>query len=75
MYLPVKRGIPFDIIVLDGKDILFLAPSKNKLYKSIRDLNKLRIDNSVRKFFIPKTVAEKLIRQKEEQKNEGDSRT
>ena len=54
--------------VLGGRDIIFTFPSESQLCKTIRVLKKPKTDSSIRKVFIPKTVAEMLIRQKEEQK-------
>ena len=53
--------------VLGGKDIIFTFPSESQLCKTVRVLKKPKTDSSIRKVFIPKTVAEMLIRQKEEQ--------
>lgn len=54
--------------VLGGRDIIFTFPTESQLFKTIRVLKKPKTDSSIRKVFIPKTVAEMLIRQKEEQK-------
>ena len=58
--------------VLGGKDIIFTFPSESQLCKTVRVLKKPKTDSSIRKVFIPKTVAEMLIRQKEEQKKMKD---
>jgi len=45
---------------LDGKDILVVFPSKGKLCKTIRVLKTPKTESSIRKVFIPKSVAEML---------------
>ena len=45
---------------LDGKDILVVFPSEGKLCKTIRVLKTPKTESSIRKVFIPKSVAEML---------------
>lgn len=55
------------IAKLDGKDILLTFPTDGSLCKTIRVLKTPKTESSVRKIYIPKSVAEMLIRQKESQ--------
>ncbi len=45
---------------LDGKDILVVFPSEGKLCTTVRVLKTPKTESSVRKIFIPKSVAEML---------------
>ena len=52
---------------LDGKDILLTFPTDGSLCKTVRVLKTPKTESSVRKIYIPKSVAEMLIRQKASQ--------
>ena len=57
---------------LDGKDILVVFPSEGKLCTTVRVLKTPKTESSVRKIFIPKSVAEmlgKLKASQDEMKN------
>ena len=51
----------------DGKDILLTFPTDGSLCKTIRVLKTPKTESSVRKIYIPKSVAEMLIRHKTSQ--------
>ena len=53
--------------ILGGKDIILTFPSSSQLCRTVRVLKKPKTDSSIRKVFIPKTVAQMLIQQKKEQ--------
>lgn len=55
------------IAKLDGKDILLTFPTDGSLCKTVRVLKTPKTESSVRKIYIPKSVAEMLIRQKASQ--------
>ena len=55
------------IAKLDGKDILLTFPTDGSLCKTVRVLKTPKTVSSVRKIYIPKSVAEMLIRQKASQ--------
>ena len=52
---------------LDGKDILVVFPSEGKLCTTVRVLKTPKTESSVRKIFIPKSVAEMLKKLKASQ--------
>ena len=52
---------------LDGKDILLTFPTDGSLCKTIRILKTPKTESSIRKIYIPRSVAEMLISQKESQ--------
>ena len=52
---------------LDGKDILVVFPNEGKLCKTVRVLKAPKTESSVRKVFIPKSVADMLAKQKASQ--------
>ena len=52
---------------LDGKDILVVFPSEGKLCTTVRVLKTPKTESSVRKIFIPKSVAEMLDKLKASQ--------
>ena len=52
---------------LDGKDILVVFPSEGKLCTTVRVLKTPKTESSVRKIFIPKSVAEMLEKLKASQ--------
>ena len=52
---------------LDGKDILMVFPEEGKLNKTVRVLKTPKTESSVRKVFLPASVAEMLAMRKQEQ--------
>ena len=52
---------------LDAKDVLLVFPEKSKKNKTVRVLETPKTDSSVRKVFLPKSVAKMLIGWKEKQ--------
>ncbi|MBS6194508.1 MAG: site-specific integrase [Clostridiales bacterium] len=52
---------------LDGKDVLLVFPAESKRNKTVQVLKAPKTDSSVRKIFLPKSVAEMLIAWKQEQ--------
>ena len=52
---------------LDGKDIILIFPAESSRCKTLRVLKTPKTESSVRRIYIPRSVAEMLIRQKEEQ--------
>ena len=52
---------------LDAKDVLLIFPEKSKTNKTVRVLKTPKTDSSVRKVFLPKSVAKMLIEWKEKQ--------
>lgn len=52
---------------LDAKDVLLVFPEKSKKNKTVRVLKTPKTDSSVRKVFLPKSVAKMLIEWKEKQ--------
>ena len=52
---------------LDAKDILMVFPEEGKLCKTVRVLKTPKMESSVRKVFLPGTVAEMLVKRKQEQ--------
>ena len=52
---------------LDAKDVLLVFPEKSKKNKTVRVLKTSKTDSSVRKVFLPKSVAKMLIEWKEKQ--------
>lgn len=55
------------LIALDGKDVMVVFPEKSKLNKTVLVLKTPKTKSSVRKVFLPKTVAHQLVKWKEEQ--------
>ena len=53
---------------LDGKDVLLIFPEESKRCKTVRILKTPKTDSSVRKIFLPKSVAMMLIDWKNSQK-------
>ena len=54
---------------LDSKDILFIFPEKDKLCTTVRILKTPKTESSIRKIFLPKSVAEMLAKKKSEQES------
>ena len=52
---------------LDGKDVLLVFPEKSKINKTVRILKTPKTETSVRKIFLPKSVAVMLQEWKEKQ--------
>ena len=52
---------------MDGKDILMVFPEEGKLNKTVRVLKTPKTESSVRKVFLPASVAEMLVMRKQEQ--------
>lgn len=52
---------------LDAKDVLLVFPEKSKKNKTVRVLKTPKTESSVRKVFLPKSVAKMLIKWKEKQ--------
>ena len=52
---------------LDGKDIILVFPSESKLYKTVRVLKTPKTETSIRRVFLPRSVAEMLVHHKEAQ--------
>ena len=52
---------------LDAKDVLLVFPEKSKKNKTVRVLKTPKTESSVRKVFLPKSVAKMLIEWKEKQ--------
>ena len=52
---------------LDGKDVLLVFPEKSKINKTVRILKTPKTETSVRKIFLPKSVAAMLQEWKEKQ--------
>lgn len=52
---------------LDGKDVLLVFPQDSKLCKTVRILKTPKTESSVRKVFLPKSVANMLVAWKEKQ--------
>ncbi len=52
---------------LDAKDVLLVFPEKSKKNRTVRVLKTPKTDSSVRKVFLPKSVARMLIEWKEKQ--------
>lgn len=52
---------------LDGKDIILVFPEESPLCKTVRVLKTPKTDSSIRRVFLPKTVAELLKVQRAEQ--------
>lgn len=52
---------------LDAKDVLLIFPEKSKKNKTVRVLKTPKTDSSIRKVFLPKSVAKMLIEWKEKQ--------
>lgn len=50
-----------------AKDVLLIFPEKSKTNKTVRVLKTPKTDSSVRKVFLPKSVAKMLIEWKEKQ--------
>lgn len=46
---------------LDGKDVILVSPEESKMCKTVRILKTPKTDSSVRKVFLPKSVANMLI--------------
>lgn len=63
----VQRVSKQAIVDLEGKDILLVFPEKSKRNSTILVLKTPKTDSSVRKVFLPKSVAEMLLHWKEEQ--------
>lgn len=55
------------IKALNGKDIIITFPEKNKLCKTVRVLKTPKTDSSIRKIYIPKSVALMLVEWKKQQ--------
>ena len=55
------------IKTIGAKDVLFVFPEESKTCKTVRILKKPKTQSSIRKVFIPRTVAEMLIKHKAEQ--------
>ena len=53
---------------LDSKDVIMVFPGKSKLCTTVRVLKTPKTESSVRRVFIPNSVAEMLIKQKAAQK-------
>ena len=52
---------------LDRKDVLFIFPEESKKCTTVRVLKLPKTDSSIRKVYLPGSVAQMLIRRKEEQ--------
>lgn len=52
---------------LDGKDVLLVFPEESKMCKTVRILKTPKTESSVRKVFLPKSVANMLVAWKEKQ--------
>lgn len=52
---------------LDGKDVLMVFPSRHKTTTTVRILKTPKTESSIRKVFLPKSVANMLVKWKEEQ--------
>lgn len=52
---------------LEGKDVMLVFPEESKMCKTVRILKTPKTDSSVRKVFLPKSVANMLITWKERQ--------
>lgn len=55
------------LMELDKKDVIFIFPESSKLNTTARILKKPKTNSSIRRVFLPATVAEMLIRRKKEQ--------
>jgi len=54
-------------IALDGKDVLLVFPTNHKKNSTVRILKTPKTESSVRKIFLPKSVANMLVDWKAEQ--------
>lgn len=54
-------------IALDGKDVLLVFPTNHKKNSTVRILKTPKTESSVRKIFLPKSVANMLVDWKVEQ--------
>ena len=52
---------------LDGKDIILVFPEESKLCKTVRVLKTPKTESSIRKVFLPRSVAEMLVAWKQDQ--------
>ena len=52
---------------LDGKDIILIFPEENKLCKTVRVLKTPKTESSIRKVFLPRSVAEMLVAWRKDQ--------
>lgn len=52
---------------LEGKDVLLVFPSQHKTNKTVQILKTPKTESSIRKVFLPKSVANMLVEWKEEQ--------
>lgn len=52
---------------LDQKDVIFIFPEEKKNCKTVRALKKPKTDSSIRRVFLPRSVAEMLISWKNDQ--------
>ena len=55
------------LVELDGKDVMTVFPERSKTNKTVLVLKTPKTDSSVRKVFLPKTVAYQLIEWRKEQ--------
>ena len=63
----LQRVTKESIKELDGKDIILVFPEESKLCKTVRVLKTPKTESSVRKVFLPKSVAEMLVDWKRDQ--------
>lgn len=52
---------------MDGKDIILVFPEENKLCKTVRVLKTPKTESSIRKVFLPRSVAEMLVAWRKDQ--------
>ena len=52
---------------LDGKDIILVFPEESKLCKTVRVLKTPKTESSIRKVFLPRSVAEMLVAWRKDQ--------
>ncbi|MCQ2355223.1 MAG: tyrosine-type recombinase/integrase [Clostridia bacterium] len=62
----VKRSA---LEALDGKDVFFVFPSMNRSTKTVLVLKNTKTESSKRNIYLPKTVADMLVKKKEEQES------
>lgn len=55
------------IVDLDGKDIILVFPERTKMSRTVRVLKTPKTESSVRKVFLPRSVAQNLVGWKAEQ--------
>ena len=55
------------IVDLDGKDIILVFPERTKMNRTVRVLKTPKTESSVRKVFLPRSVAQNLVGWKAEQ--------